>query len=146
MNAADIPNPEAPLVRVEGVSKHFPVRGALFRKRVLKAVDRVSFSIAKGETLGLVGESGSGKSTLGRVVVNLLPATAGSIRVSEREVSGLRGKERRALWRQAQMVFQDPYSSLNPKMTIRDTLAEPLRNFGIARGSEADQLILKVLE
>jgi oligopeptide/dipeptide ABC transporter ATP-binding protein len=146
MSVASATTTDAPLVRVEGVSKHFPVRGSLFQKRVLKAVDNVSFAIAKGETLGLVGESGSGKSTLGRVVVNLLPATAGSIRVSEREVSGLRGMDRRALWRQAQMVFQDPYSSLNPKMTIRDTLAEPLRNFGIARGAEADRLVLKVLE
>ena len=108
MSVTDFIPAEAPLVRIEDVSKHFPVRGALFKKRVLKAVDQVSFSIARGETLGLVGESGSGKSTLGRVVVNLLPPTAGSIRVSEREVSGLRGGERRALWRQAQMVFQDP--------------------------------------
>jgi oligopeptide transport system ATP-binding protein len=137
---------DVPLVRVDGVSKHFPLRGAFFRKRTLKAVDHVSFAIAKGETLGLVGESGSGKSTLGRVVVNLLAATAGSIRVADREVSTLRGAERRQLWRQAQMVFQDPYSSLNPKMTIRDTLAEPLRNFGIARGREADRIVLKVLE
>ena len=138
--------PETPLVRVEGVSKHFPVRGALFGKRMLTAVDHVTFTIAKGETLGLVGESGSGKSTIGRIIVNLLPPSTGSIYVSEREVSGLRGAERRTLWRQAQMVFQDPYSSLNPKMTIRDTLAEPLRNFGIARGGNADRLVLKVLE
>jgi oligopeptide/dipeptide ABC transporter ATP-binding protein len=147
MSVAEIAaSPEAPLVRVEDVSKHFPVRGSIFQKRVLKAVDHVSFTIAMGETLGLVGESGSGKSTLGRVVVNLLPPTTGAIKLAEREVSKLRGTERRALWRQAQMVFQDPYSSLNPKMTIRDTLAEPLRNFGIARGAEADRLVLKVLE
>jgi oligopeptide/dipeptide ABC transporter ATP-binding protein len=141
-----LPDAAAPLVRVDRVSKHFPAPGRFFGRGVFKAVQHVSFSIAKGETLGLVGESGSGKSTLGRVVVNLLPATEGSIRVSGREVSGLRGRDRRALWRQAQMVFQDPYSSLNPKMTIRDTLAEPLRNFGIAQGSEADRLVLKVLE
>jgi oligopeptide/dipeptide ABC transporter ATP-binding protein len=146
MSLVQLPIPAAPLVRVEKVSKHFPLRGGLFRKETLKAVDSVSFSIAKGETLGLVGESGSGKSTLGRVIVNLLPATSGSIRVADREVSGLRGTERRALWRQAQMVFQDPYSSLNPKMTVRDALVEPLRNFGIARGAEADRLALKVLE
>jgi oligopeptide transport system ATP-binding protein len=137
---------KAPLVRVNGVSKHFPVRGALFRKRALKAVDGVSFEIAPGETLGLVGESGSGKSTLGRVIVNLLPPTSGSIVVQDQEVSGLRGAGRRALWRQAQMVFQDPYGSLNPKMTVRDTLAEPLRNFGVANGSEANRLVAKVLE
>jgi oligopeptide/dipeptide ABC transporter ATP-binding protein len=136
----------APLVSVASVSKHFPVRGGLFQKRVLKAVNDVSFQIARGETLGLVGESGSGKSTLGRVVVNLIPATAGSIKVADQEVTTLRGKARHALWRHAQMVFQDPYSSLNPKMTVRDTLAEPLRNFGLSRGADADKLILKVLE
>ncbi|MCC7346040.1 MAG: ABC transporter ATP-binding protein [Variibacter sp.] len=138
--------PAAPLVNVEAVSKHFPVRAGLLAKRVLKAVDDVSFTIGKGETLGLVGESGSGKSTLGRVIVNLLPATSGSIKLSDREVAQLRGAARRELWRHVQMVFQDPYSSLNPKMTVRDALAEPLRNFGLARGAEADRLILKVLE
>jgi len=135
-----------PLVTVDRVSKHFPVRGGLFGKRMLKAVDDVSFSIARAETLGLVGESGSGKSTLGRVIVNLLPATAGAIRLEGRETAHLRGAERRAFWRRVQMVFQDPYSSLNPKMTVRDTLAEPLRNFGIARGGDADRLIAKVLD
>jgi oligopeptide/dipeptide ABC transporter ATP-binding protein len=137
---------EVPLVAVDGVSKHFPVRGSFLRKRILKAVDNVSFTIAKAETLGLVGESGSGKSTLGRVIVNLLPLTSGSIRLGDREIAGLRGRDRHAFWRRVQMVFQDPYSSLNPKMTIRDTLAEPLRNFGIARGVDADRLVLKVLE
>jgi oligopeptide/dipeptide ABC transporter ATP-binding protein len=146
-NAAVTPaKADAPLVTVDAVSKHFPVRGMWFQKKVLKAVDGVSFSIDHGETLGLVGESGSGKSTLGRVIVNLLPATAGSIRVADREVGSLRGGDRRQLWRHAQMVFQDPYSSLNPKMTIRDALAEPLRNFGIARGAEADARIRKVLD
>jgi oligopeptide/dipeptide ABC transporter ATP-binding protein len=137
---------ETPLVAIDGVSKHFPVRGGFLKKRLLKAVDNVSFTIAKGETLGLVGESGSGKSTLGRVIVNLLPLTSGSIRLGDREIAGLRGRDRHAFWRRVQMVFQDPYSSLNPKMTIRDTLAEPLRNFGIARGIDADRLVLKVLE
>jgi peptide/nickel transport system ATP-binding protein len=134
------------LVTVDAVSKEFPVRGGLFGKRMLKAVDDVSFSIAKAETLGLVGESGSGKSTLGRIMVNLLPPTSGSIRLEERETTHLRRRDRRAFWRRVQMVFQDPYSSLNPKMTVRDTLAEPLRNFGIARGAEADRLIAKVLD
>jgi oligopeptide/dipeptide ABC transporter ATP-binding protein len=139
-------SPTVPLVSAQGVSKHFPVRGGWLRKRILKAVDGVSFEIAQGETLGLVGESGSGKSTLGRVVVNLVPATAGAIRVSDQQVTGLRGRARHTLWRHAQMVFQDPYSSLNPKMTVRDTLAEPLRNFGVARGADADALIRKVLD
>lgn len=134
------------LVTVDDVSKHFPVRGGLFAKRMVKAVDNVSFTITKAETLGLVGESGSGKSTLGRVIVNLLPPTSGTIMLEDHEISRLRGRERRKFWRRVQMVFQDPFSSLNPKMTVRDTLAEPLRNFDIARGPEADRMIAKVLD
>jgi oligopeptide/dipeptide ABC transporter ATP-binding protein len=126
-----------PLVSVRSVSKHFPTT---------KAVDGVSFDIMPGETLGLVGESGSGKSTLGRLVVGLLRATGGETIVDGQNVGALRGGARKALWRHAQMVFQDPYSSLNPRMTVRDTLAEPLRNFGIARGAEADALIRKTLD
>jgi oligopeptide/dipeptide ABC transporter ATP-binding protein len=127
----------SPLVSVRSISKHFPKT---------KAVDGVSFDIMPGETLGLVGESGSGKSTLGRVVVGLLRATAGETIVDGQNVGALHGSARRALWRHAQMVFQDPYSSLNPRMTVRDALVEPLRNFGIARGAEADALIRKTLE
>src|SRR6201995_1834374 len=127
----------SPLVSVRSVSKHFPKT---------RAVDGVSFDIMPGETLGLVGESGSGKSTLGRVVIGLLRATEGETIVDGQNVAALRGRARRALWRHAQMVFQDPYSSLNPRMTVRDALAEPLRNFGIARGAEADALIRKTLD
>jgi oligopeptide/dipeptide ABC transporter ATP-binding protein len=127
----------SPLVSVRAVSKHFPKT---------RAVDGVSFDIMPGETLGLVGESGSGKSTLGRVVVGLLRATAGETIVDGQNVSALRGRARRALWRHAQMVFQDPYSSLNPRMTVRDALAEPLRNFGIARGAAADALVRATLD
>src|SRR5471032_2319252 len=126
-----------PLVRATQVTKQFAKT---------RAVDGVSFDIAPGETLGLVGESGSGKSTLGRIVVGLLPATSGESIVAGQNVGALRGSARKALWRHAQMVFQDPYSSLNPRMTVRDALAEPLRNFGIARGHEADQLVREALD
>src|SRR5438477_1532600 len=129
VSAQPAPGKEGVLVRVQDVVKHFPVGSGLFGAQVVHAVDGVSFEIQAGETLGLVGESGSGKSTLGRVIVNLLPPTSGSIKLADREISGLRGRERHAFWRRVQMVFQDPYSSLNPKMTIRDTLADPLRNF-----------------
>src|ERR1700742_4731416 len=121
----------SPLVSVRSVSKHFPKT---------TAVDGVSFDIMPGETLGLVGESGSGKSTLGRVVVGLLRATAGETIVDGQDVGALHGSARGALWRPAQSGVHDPSSSLNPRMTVRDALAEPLRNFGIARGVEADAL------
>ena len=137
----------APLIRVTSLRKHFPLASGLtMRREVNKAVDDVSFDILAGETLGLVGESGSGKSTLGRVVVGLLPATSGQSVIAGQPVAGLRGKARKALWRHAQMVFQDPYSSLNPRMTVRDALAEPLRNFGIARGSDADRRVREALD
>jgi len=136
-----------PLVRVAALRKHFPMGGGLTTPReVNKAVDDVSFDIQAGETLGLVGESGSGKSTLGRVVVGLMPATSGQSIIAGQSVAKLRGKARKALWRHAQMVFQDPYSSLNPRMTVQDALAEPLRNFGIARGVEADRLVREALD
>jgi oligopeptide transport system ATP-binding protein len=137
---------ELPLVSVDKVSKQFAIRGGFLRKDMLRAVANVSFDIARGETLGLVGESGSGKSTLGRLIINLLVATSGSIKVAGQSVETLRGPARRTLWRHAQMVFQDPFSSLNPRMTIRDALAEPLRNFDISRGAQADAMIRKVLE
>jgi oligopeptide/dipeptide ABC transporter ATP-binding protein len=120
--------------------------GTLFRRHVVTAVDDVSFDIAPGETLGLVGESGSGKSTLGRIVVGLAPPTSGYVTIGKQRVGAMTATERRALWRQAQMVFQDPHSSLDPRMTVRDILAEPLRNFGIARGRDADKLIGETLD
>jgi oligopeptide transport system ATP-binding protein len=136
---------KTPLVHVAAISKHFPTGGMLHRQK-LKAVDGVSFDIQTGETLGLVGESGSGKSTLARVVIGLLPASSGRSVIGGQVVAGLQGAARRKLWRHAQMVFQDPYSSLNPRMTVRDTLAEPLRNFGIARGAAAGPLVLRALD
>jgi len=133
------------LVRAAGVAKRFTF-GSLLSRKVVQAVDDVSFTIAQGETLGLVGESGSGKSTLGRMVVGLIPPTAGHIRIAGQAVEAAKGAAKRRLWRTTQMVFQDPYSSLNPKMTVGDALAEPLRNFGIARGEEANRLIRQVID
>ena len=132
----------APLVRVENVSKHFPVRlGA-----TLKAVDGVSFEIRSGECLGLVGESGCGKSTLGRLIARLIPVTSGRIVFDGTDLTRLRGRQLRRLRRHFQMIFQDPFASLDPRMTVGDIIAEPLANFGLGRGRERERRVQELLE
>ena len=101
------------------------------------AVDGISFDIAEGETLGLVGESGCGKSTAGKTILKLIEPTAGEIRLNGERIDELSRREMRPYRRELQVVFQDPYSSLNPRLTIRDIIAEPLRNFGVAGGARA---------
>lgn len=114
-----------PLLCVRGLTKEFPLRRALFAPRKWKrAVDDVSFEIERGQTLALVGESGSGKSTVGLMLLDLLPPTRGEILFEGRPVSGRRGRERLALRRRMQVVFQDPYASLNARFTVRETLLE----------------------
>jgi peptide/nickel transport system ATP-binding protein/oligopeptide transport system ATP-binding protein len=118
----------APLIEAEDLVRHFVVRRSLFGKptATVKAVDGVSFSLAAGETLAVVGESGSGKSTLGRLVLRLIEPTQGSVRFEGRDVFSLGDRELREFRRHAQLVFQDPYGSLNPRMTVGDILTEPL--------------------
>ena len=116
----------APLLEVTELVKRYEGGGPLRRRRAVHALNGVSFAIARGETLGLVGESGSGKSTLGRVVIRLAPASAGSVRFEGNEVLSLGGAELRTLRRRMQMVFQDPYSSLNPRMRAGTAVAEGL--------------------
>jgi oligopeptide transport system ATP-binding protein len=131
----------APLVRVEHVVKHFPAGvGA-----VCRAVDDVSFEIRSGECLGLVGESGCGKSTLGRLITQLLPVTQGRILFDGVDLARLRGEQLRQRRRQFQMIFQDPFASLDPRMTVGDIIAEPLDNFRVAPGRARDERVQELL-
>jgi oligopeptide transport system ATP-binding protein len=132
----------APLVRAEMVTKHFPAGlGAS-----VKAVDGVSFEIYPGETVGLVGESGCGKSTLGRLITQLLPVTSGNVFFDGVDLTKLSGERLRQKRRELQMIFQDPYSSLNPRMTVGDIIAEPLENFGLVRGKAKDRRVQELLK
>ena len=129
--------------------KHFPVSGkGLFRDRsqLLKALDGVSFSLARGETLGLVGESGCGKSTTARLLLRLIEATEGEVRLEGADVLGSDKEELKALRREMQLVFQDPLSSLNPRMTVGHNIAEPLRSHGIDSRSERRQAAEEMLQ
>ncbi|MCA9796894.1 MAG: ABC transporter ATP-binding protein, partial [Candidatus Eremiobacteraeota bacterium] len=137
-----------PLLEVDGLSVTFRSGGLLRPERVLRAVDDVSLRLEPGETLGLVGESGSGKSTTARAILRLVQASQGTVHFDGQPVLALKGKALQAFRRRAQFVFQDPYSSLNPRQTIGSILAEPLIIHGLARGSEldarVDELMLKV--
>jgi oligopeptide/dipeptide ABC transporter ATP-binding protein len=130
------------LLRVEDLTKHFPVHDGFFRgsKSAVHAVDCVSFALAEGETLALVGESGCGKSTTGRLVLRLLEATSGRVVFQGRELGGLGEGELRAARSAMQIVFQDPYGSLNPRMTVGQMLEEPLMLHGLAAGRRAERV------
>jgi peptide/nickel transport system ATP-binding protein len=126
------------LLEVNDLKKHFPLQRRLWRKAgAVRAVDGVSFHIERGETLALVGESGCGKSTVGRAVLRLFDVTAGQVVLDGRRIDDLSAPILRPLRRRMQVVFQDPFSSLNPRLKVRDILAEPIRNFGLAT-SQAD--------
>ena len=133
----DTNTPNEPLVRVVDLKKHFPVRQGLILQRTtghVRAVDGISFEIATGETLGLVGESGCGKSTAGRTLLGLYPATSGNTYIAGQNVQEATGDEWMTIRRQAQMIFQDPFASLNPRWTVSAIIGEPLRVHNIIEG------------
>ncbi|BFM05460.1 ABC transporter ATP-binding protein [Halioxenophilus aromaticivorans] len=136
-------NPDEPknLLKVDGLCVDFHSKGESFR-----AVDHVSFDLHQGEILGLVGESGSGKSTIGRAILNLVPSAQGHIVFHGEEINSKSPKAFKPYRRRMQMIFQDPYASLNPRMTIYDTLAEPIKLHGIAKGAELNKAVLQLMD
>ncbi len=143
-------NPAAPgekLMEVRDLYKHFPINAGFFRRQVgaVKAVDGVSFDVYRGETLGLVGESGCGKSTTARLLLRLLDPTGGSINFNGREISTIKGAELKALRREMQMIFQDPYSSLNPRKTVGTIISDPFVIHGIKQTKAERKAAVQVL-
>ena len=137
----------APLLEVVDLTKHFVAGSMVARRPPVRAVDGVSFGIASGETLGLVGESGCGKSTVARTVLRLTPVTAGEVRLDGRRIDHLSAAALRPLRRRIQVVFQDPYASLNPRLTVREILTEPIRNFALAKScDELERRIAALLD
>ena len=139
---------EAPLLEVQQLAKHFPIRGGVFSRvrEWVKAVDGVNFSLGRGRTLGLVGESGCGKTTVGRALLRLIPATSGRVLFEGRSVLDLPSDQLRGLRRRMQIIFQDPYGSLNPRMTVGATVGEPLWIHGLARGGELRDRVRQLLK
>lgn len=137
------------LLSVDNLVKHFPItRGIIFQKQVaaVHAVDNISFTIHRGETLGLVGESGCGKSTTGRTILQLYRPTSGSVVFDDVDLVALQGEELRKMRRKMQMIFQDPYASLNPRMTVGEIVGEPLIVHKIAGQKEVDERVKHLLE
>ena len=129
------------LIEVKNLKKYFPVASSGFFQNAnyVKAVDDVTFDIYKGETLGIVGESGCGKSTMGRILVTLLDSTSGEIIFEGKEVNAIRKNNRKDMSKNIQIIFQDPYASLNPRMTIGDIIGEPMKINGIASDDELEK-------
>ena len=144
---SEIPNHFMSLLVVRDLKKHFPVRGGLFSRvrEYVKAVDGVTFSIGKAQTLGLVGESGCGKTTVGRAILRLISATSGVVEFEGEDILRLDRNQLREKRRRMQIVFQDPYGSLNPRMTIEQIVGEALEVHGIAHGAELREQVALLL-
>jgi len=136
------------LLEVSDLKKYFPITSGLLKRNTgnVKAVDGVSFMLKAGETLGIVGESGCGKSTMGRMVMRVLEPTTGSIVFDGEDITKMTGRKLRNIRPKFQMVFQDPYASLNPKMAVQDIISEPLIVNGVAKGKHAVQRVVQLLE
>jgi oligopeptide/dipeptide ABC transporter ATP-binding protein len=148
--AAGGPSADEPLVEVRNLVKHFPIsRGVLIQRQVgaVQAVDGVSFDVRRGETLGIVGETGCGKSTTARLIMRLLDPTSGEVRFDGQDITKLKGKGLKAVRRDVQMIFQDPYSSLNPRKTVGATIAQPFVIHGLAEGKgERKRAVQELME
>jgi oligopeptide transport system ATP-binding protein len=139
---------KGPVLEVTDLVKHFPIRKGVFGREVgaVRAVDGVSFAVGRGETLGVVGESGCGKSTVGRAVLKLVEPTSGRIVVAGEDVTKLSAARMWAHRRRIQTVFQDPYSSLNPRLSAGAIVGEPLENFGVSRGRETEERVAQLFQ
>jgi len=139
---------ETLLLEVKHLKKHFPIKGGVFSKTIgyVYAVDDINFTLEKGETLGLVGESGCGKSTTGRTILRLIEPTDGAIYFEGQDITTLDKSAMRALRREMQIIFQDPYASLNPRMTVGSIIGEPLEIHKIAKGSEKEERVASLLQ
>lgn len=141
-------NGKQPLVRVQGLKKHFPItRGLIFQRQIgtVRAVDGVDLEIMEGETLGLVGESGCGKSTTGRTILQLYKATEGKVFYGDMELTAMDGDKLRKARRNFQMIFQDPYASLNPRLTVESIIAEPLEVHNIGNKQERHERVKELM-